>query len=45
MYSYKERKKAVELYIKFDKSASAAVRELGYRTIMGRKLDSGCGGV
>ncbi len=30
MYSYKERKNAVELYIKFDKSASAVVRELGY---------------
>ena len=32
MYSYDERKKAVELYIKFDKSASAVVRELGYPT-------------
>jgi len=32
MYSYEERKKAVELYIKFDKSASAVVRELGYPT-------------
>lgn len=30
MYSYEERKKAVALYIKFDKSASAVVRELGY---------------
>ncbi|MFA6845797.1 MAG: transposase [Sphaerochaetaceae bacterium] len=30
MYSYEKRKKAVELYIKFDKSASAVVRELGY---------------
>lgn len=32
MYSYEERKKAVELYIKFDKSASDVVRELGYPT-------------
>jgi putative transposase len=30
MYSYEQRKKAVELYIKFDKSVSAVVRELGY---------------
>lgn len=30
MYSYEKRKKAVELYIKFGKSASAVVRELGY---------------
>jgi len=33
MYSYEEREKAVELYIKFDKSASAVVRELGYPDI------------
>lgn len=32
MYSYEQRKKAVELYIKFDKSGSAVVRELGYPT-------------
>ena len=32
MYSYEDRKKAVELYKKFDKSASAVVRELGYPT-------------
>ncbi len=32
MYSYEERKKAVELYIKFDKSACSVVRELGYPT-------------
>ena len=30
MYSYEERKKAVELYIKYDKSACAVIRELGY---------------
>jgi transposase InsO family protein/transposase-like protein len=30
MYSYEQRKNAVELYIKFDKSACAVVRELGY---------------
>ena len=32
MYSYEQRKKAVGLYIKFDKSACAVVRELGYPT-------------
>ena len=32
MYSYEQRIKAVELYIKFDKNASAVVRELGYPT-------------
>ena len=32
MYSYKQRKKAVELYIEYDKSASKVVRELGYAT-------------
>ena len=32
MYSYEERNKAVELYIKFDKCAYAVVRELGYPT-------------
>lgn len=30
MYSYKDRMKAVKLYIKFDFSAAAAIRELGY---------------
>ena len=30
MYSREERMKAVELYIKYDKSAAAAIRELGY---------------
>jgi len=29
MYSYEDRKKAVELYIKFEKSAGAVMRELG----------------
>src|SRR3989339_1151930 len=32
MYSYEERKKAIELYIKYDKFASAVIRELGYPT-------------
>ena len=30
MYSYEERKKAVDLYIKYDKKASAVINELGY---------------
>lgn len=30
MYSYEDRKKAVELYIKYDLSAADAVRELGF---------------
>jgi transposase InsO family protein/transposase-like protein len=30
MYSYEERMKAVKLYIKYDLSAAATVRELGY---------------
>ena len=30
MYSYEDRKKAVELYIKYDRSAASTVRELGY---------------
>lgn len=30
MYSREERMKAVELYMKYDKSAAAALRELGY---------------
>lgn len=30
MYSYEDRIKAVELYIKYDKSAAATVQELGY---------------
>ena len=30
MYSREERMRAVELYIKYDKSAAAAIRELGY---------------
>ena len=30
MYSYKQRKKAVELYIKFDLVAAPVIRELGY---------------
>ena len=32
MYSYEERKKAIELYIKYDKFASAVIRKLGYPT-------------
>ncbi len=38
MYSYEQRKKAVELYIKFDKSAYSVVRELGYPTFNMLKL-------
>src|SRR5665647_695355 len=30
MYSNEKRMKAIELYIKYDKSAAAVVRELGY---------------
>lgn len=30
MYSYEDRMKAIELYIKYDYSATAAARELGY---------------
>ena len=30
MFSYEERKKAVELYIKYGKNASAVINELGY---------------
>ena len=30
MYSYEERIKAVQLYIKFDKSAASVINELGY---------------
>jgi len=30
MYSYEERKKAVDLYIKYSKKASAVINELGY---------------
>ncbi len=30
MYSYEERRKAVELYIKYDKRACAVIRELEY---------------
>ena len=30
MYSREERMRAVELYIKYDKSAADAIRELGY---------------
>lgn len=30
MYSYEERKKAVDLYIKYGKRASTVIRELGY---------------
>lgn len=30
MYSYEERKKAVDLYIKYGKKASAVINELGY---------------
>ena len=32
MYSYEERMRAVLLYIQYDHSASATVRELGYPT-------------
>ena len=30
MYSYEERKKAVDLYIKYGKKATAVITELGY---------------
>jgi putative transposase len=30
MYSKEEREKAIMLYIKYDKSAAAVIRELGY---------------
>ena len=30
MYSYEERKKAVELYIQYGYRAAAVIRELGY---------------
>ena len=30
MYSYEERLRAVKLYIKYDHSLSAVIRELGY---------------
>lgn len=32
MYSYEERLRAVNLYLKFGKRCSAAIRELGYPT-------------
>lgn len=32
MYSYEEREKAIELYIKYDKRACAVIRELEYPT-------------
>ncbi len=32
MYSYEERMRAVELYIKLGKRAQATIRELGYPT-------------
>lgn len=35
MYSYEDRKKAVELYVKYDRSAASTIRELGYP---GRKM-------
>lgn len=36
MYSYEDKKRAIELYIKYDKSAMAVVNELGYpsRTLL-----------
>jgi len=30
MYSKEDREKAIMLYIKYDKSAAAVIRELGY---------------
>ena len=30
MYSYEDRKRAVELYIQYNLSAAAVIRELGY---------------
>ena len=30
MYSYEERKRAVELYIKYDHRAAQVIHELGY---------------
>lgn len=30
MFSYEERKRAVELYLKYDRSASSVIHELGY---------------
>lgn len=30
MYSYEERMKAIELYIKYDQCATDTIRELGY---------------
>jgi transposase-like protein len=38
MYSYEERKKAVELYLQFGKSACAVIRDLGYPTFSMLKL-------
>lgn len=38
MYSYKDRKKAVNLYLKYDKSACSVVRELEYPTFNMLKL-------
>jgi len=33
MYSYEDKKRAVELYIKYDKSPTAVINELGYPSI------------
>ena len=32
MYSREKRKKAIELYLKYDKSVATVIRELGYQT-------------
>ncbi|MBI9096388.1 MAG: IS3 family transposase [Sphaerochaeta sp.] len=38
MYSYEKRKKAVDLYLKYDKNASAVIRELEYPTFSMLKI-------
>jgi hypothetical protein len=30
MYSYKDKKKAIELFVRYDRSCAAAINELGY---------------
>jgi len=36
MYSYEDKIRAVELYIKLGKRVKAAIRQLGYPTKLGR---------
>lgn len=42
MYSYEERLRAVKLYIKYDHSLSAVIRELGYQIERQTQPDRAC---